>query len=182
MDCDWSTPDGVPSRSPRCVDYIATIPGRTANLAANLRRGPASMDRAAAREQVARSRPSPKIKTPHENLISNLARISVLTSRPLDNIYPSPPVDNVPATFLSAELFRRCGKIPKPQIISTYAQGIAGERKLDRPQGATKSASTHFKNIFQLRVALTKLSLKALIPSLVDFFAMVDISSCNPSS
>jgi len=39
--------------------------------------------------------------------------ISVLTSRPTDNVYPSPPVGNVPATFLSAELFRRLRENPK---------------------------------------------------------------------
>jgi hypothetical protein len=32
---------------------------------------------------------------------------SVLTSRPSNNVYPSAPVDNVPATFLSAEPFTR---------------------------------------------------------------------------
>ena len=36
-----------------------------------------------------------------------------MTSRPTDNVYPSPPVGNVPATFLSAELFRRLRENPK---------------------------------------------------------------------
>ncbi len=60
--------------------------------------------------------PNRKPNHPESKLLKRvLTGISVLTSRPTENVHPALSAYNAPATSLSAEPFRGCEIIPKPE-------------------------------------------------------------------